>query len=129
MFLQVVQRIPVFRENEELAAAVLQFVEFRPRQAFAQCDQLGVAPAVADAADARCYLAERCNLSPELVQLHCRRCTVDQLVAGVLIQITLVRLRVGESTGELRKPLPSLGWSEALQFLDEICELRPAAEH
>ena len=128
MFPQVIQRVPVLREDEELAAAVLQFVELRPRQAFAQGDQLGIAPAVADAADPRRHVAERGDFGPELVQFDCRRRTVDQLVAGVLIQIALVLLRVGEPAGELRKPFRALGRRKSFQFLDEVRQLGPAAE-
>ena len=127
MVAQVVQRVAVLGEDEQLAAPVLQLLELRPLQALAQRDELGVVAVFAHPADARRQVPERRDLGPELIQFECRGGFVDDRVTGRLVEIVLVLLRIGDPAGDLCKPLGPAGRGQAVELLDELFEPGPAA--
>ena len=102
---QMVQRIPVLGEDQELAPPVFQFIELRSLQAVAQCDQLGVAPAFANAPRTRNQIAQLGDLRPELIQFRRGRRLVDEAVAVCFIEIVLVLLGVVQAPLQLRQTL------------------------
>ena len=87
-----------------LASSILQLVELRPFKTLAQRDELGVAPAFPHLANACRQIAERRNLGSKLVQLDRSRRFVHERVAGRLIQIVVILLRIGKPARKLGKP-------------------------
>ena len=92
---EMVQRVAVLGEDEQLAAAVLELVELGPLEAFLQGGQFGVARAWSRTRRALGeQFLQRGDFGAQLVELDGGGELVGELVALGLVQIVFVLLGV-----------------------------------
>ena len=87
---EVVQRVAVLREHQQLAAAVPQLLEIGPRQTVAQGYQLGVATALADTGNPVSQVAKCGDLGSKLIQFDGSRGVVRKAIPCRLVQIVFI---------------------------------------
>ena len=101
MFAEVVQRVAVLGEDEQLAPAVLEFLELGALQARLEGGELRVRRVVADTRGPGREVLEGGDFRSELVQPDGGRELVDKLVALGVVQVVLVLLGVGQAALQL----------------------------
>ena len=117
MLADVVHRVPVFCEDQELPAAVLEFVKLGLGQTPAQRRQFGVGCLLPYPPCLLQQVVEGSDLPPELLQLQCRRVFVDQGVSFGVIKVVFVALGVVEAALDRGQPLRPLRGRQTLQLL------------
>ena len=119
MVAQVIQRVAVFGENEQLAAAVGQFLELGPRQAFLKRGEFGIVGLVAHAAGAGKQFLQRGDFGAELVEFNRGGELVGQLVALGFVEVVLILLGVGHAALQLGEPAGALRGRQVFQFVQQ----------
>ena len=121
-FAEVVQRIAVLGEDEQLAPPIAQFLELGPFQAGFEGVQLGVGSVVADLPGLGEQFLQGGDFRPQLIEVGGGGELIRELVSLGVVEIVLVLLAVGQAALQLGKAAGSLGGRQVFEFLEE----RPA---
>ena len=118
---QVIQRIAVLGEDEQLAPPVAQFLEFGPLQASLECGELRIRRVVTHTPGMREEIVQGRDFGAKLVKARRRGELVHELVALGVVEVVLILLHVGDAALQLGQPARPLGGWQILQLGKKVC--------